>query len=176
MLQLMLASQLVHDLKHEEKNWSLFEKTSVVGPLTRARRAPTLPPRPALGTLVGVFEWQSLCINQFSGRITKAVSVVRGAVFFCFFRWGWLKEAICGEWARRFQGVAVFVCFSLVFAVVLLEASQGKRRHRILAKPKTHQQTKTLNEMPLTHPSKYDFWMNQIQKSCSKHASNQKKL
>ena len=28
--------------------------------------------RPALGTLVGVFEWQSLCINQFSGRITKA--------------------------------------------------------------------------------------------------------
>lgn len=28
--------------------------------------------RPALGTLVGVFEWQALCINQFSGRITKA--------------------------------------------------------------------------------------------------------
>lgn len=28
----------------------------------------------ALGTLVGVFEWQSLCINQFSGRITKAPS------------------------------------------------------------------------------------------------------
>ncbi|CAK9096421.1 Hypothetical protein SCF082_LOCUS45265 [Durusdinium trenchii] len=27
---------------------------------------------PALGTLVGVFEWQALCINQFSGRITKA--------------------------------------------------------------------------------------------------------
>ena len=26
----------------------------------------------ALGTLVGVFEWQHLCINQFSGRITKA--------------------------------------------------------------------------------------------------------
>ena len=32
--------------------------------------------RPALGTLVGVFEWQSLCINQFSGRITKAVSAL----------------------------------------------------------------------------------------------------
>ena len=28
--------------------------------------------RPALGTLVSVFEWQALCINQFSGRITKA--------------------------------------------------------------------------------------------------------
>lgn len=27
---------------------------------------------PALGTLVSVFEWQALCINQFSGRITKA--------------------------------------------------------------------------------------------------------
>eukprot|EP00913_Durusdinium_trenchii_P033454 g31321.t1 len=29
---------------------------------------------PALGTLVGVFEWQALCINQFSGRITKAAA------------------------------------------------------------------------------------------------------
>lgn len=35
------------------------------------------PVRPALGTLVGVFEWQALCINQFSGRITKARPVDR---------------------------------------------------------------------------------------------------
>ena len=44
-------------------------------------------PRRALGTLVGVFEWQHLCINQFSGRITK---VATGDSW----TGGWRKETV----------------------------------------------------------------------------------
>lgn len=57
-------------LKHYITPFSLFIGGCFIPTPSKFSRTP----RRALGTLVGVFEWQHLCINQFSGRITKVAT------------------------------------------------------------------------------------------------------